>query len=190
MLEALRTPLEEGEIRIARRDGVARYPARFQLVLAANPCPCAPARDVDCICAPLARRRYLGKLSGPLMDRIDIWVQMHGQASGAFASTEAESSAVVRGRVEAARKAAAERWREYGWTTNAEVPGHTLRQRFRLPAEALAPVENALRQGRMSARGADRAIRVAWTICDLRGGERPGTQDVMQALNFRQRGAA
>ncbi len=190
VLEALRTPLEEGEIRIARRDGVARYPARFQLVLAANPCPCAPARDVDCICAPLARRRYLGKLSGPLMDRIDIWVQMHGQASGAFASTEAESSAVVRGRVEAARKAAAERWREYGWTTNAEVPGHTLRQRFRLPAEALAPVENALRQGRMSARGADRAIRVAWTICDLRGGERPGTQDVMQALNFRQRGAA
>lgn len=190
VLEALRTPLEEGEIRIARRDGVARYPARFQLVLAANPCPCAPARDVDCICAPLARRRYLGKLSGPLMDRIDIWVQMHGQASGAFASSEAESSAEVRGRVEAARKAAAERWQEYGWTTNAEVPGHTLRQRFRLPSEALVPVESALRQGRMSARGADRAIRVAWTICDLRGGEQPGTQDVMQALNFRQRGAA
>ncbi|MBY8856207.1 YifB family Mg chelatase-like AAA ATPase [Nocardia sp. CA2R105] len=190
VLEALRTPLEEGEIRIARRDGVARYPARFQLVLAANPCPCAPARDVDCICAPLARRRYLGKMSGPLMDRIDIWVQMHGQASGAFASSEAESSSVVRGRVEAARKAAAERWLEYGWSTNAEVPGHTLRQRFRLPGEALVPVENALRQGRMSARGADRAIRVAWTICDLRGGEMPGTQDVMQALNFRQRGAA
>ncbi|MBR7560262.1 ATP-binding protein, partial [Mycobacterium tuberculosis] len=77
-LEAMRTPLEEGEVRIARRDGVARYPARFQLVLAANPCPCAPARDVDCICPPLARRRYLGKLSGPLMDRIDLWVRMHG----------------------------------------------------------------------------------------------------------------
>jgi len=190
VLESLRTPLEEGEIRIARRDGVARYPARFQLILAANPCPCAPARDVDCICAPLARRRYLGKLSGPLMDRIDIWCQMHGHAAGAFASTAAESSAVVRGRVELARRAAAERWQEYGWRTNAEVPGHALRQRFRLPAEALAPVENALRLGRMSARGADRAIRVAWTICDLRGGEVPNTQDVMQALNFRQRGAA
>ncbi|MBU3063870.1 YifB family Mg chelatase-like AAA ATPase [Nocardia sp. NEAU-G5] len=190
VLEALRTPLEEGEIRIARRDGVARYPARFQLILAANPCPCAPARDVDCICAPLARRRYLGKLSGPLMDRIDIWCQMHGQAAGAFAAAAAESSAVVRGRVELARRAAAERWQEYGWRTNAEVPGHTLRQRFRLPTEALVPVENALRLGRMSARGADRAIRVAWTICDLRGGEVPNTQDVMQALNFRQRGAA
>ncbi|MCM6773885.1 YifB family Mg chelatase-like AAA ATPase [Nocardia sp. CDC159] len=189
VLEALRTPLEEGEVRIARRDGVARYPARFQLILAANPCPCAPARDVDCICAPLARRRYLGKLSGPLMDRIDIWVQMYGQAAGAFAATEAESSETVRGRVTVARQAAARRWREYGWTTNAEVPGHVLRQRFRLPRESLAPVENALRQGRMSARGADRAIRVAWTICDLRGAEVPSAQDVMQALNFRQRGA-
>ncbi|QIS21696.1 YifB family Mg chelatase-like AAA ATPase [Nocardia terpenica] len=189
VLEALRTPLEEGEVRIARRDGVARFPARFQLILAANPCPCAPARDVDCICAPLARRRYLGKLSGPLMDRIDIWVQMHGQAAGAFATSEAESSEVVRARVAVARQAAAHRWHDYGWTTNAEVPGHVLRQRFRLPRESLAPVENALRQGRMSARGADRAIRVAWTVCDLRGGEVPTAQDVMQALNFRQRGA-
>ncbi|GAB2708857.1 YifB family Mg chelatase-like AAA ATPase [Nocardia thraciensis] len=190
VLEALRTPLEEGEVRIARRDGVARFPARFQLILAANPCPCAPARDVDCICAPLARRRYLGKLSGPLMDRIDIWVQMHGQAAGAFASSEAESSEVVRGRVEVARQAAARRWSGHGWAANAEVPGHVLRQRFRLPRESLAPVENALRQGRMSARGADRAIRVAWTVCDLRGGDVPSTQDVLQALNFRQRGAS
>jgi magnesium chelatase family protein len=189
VLEALRTPLEEGEVRIARRDGVACYPARFQLVLAANPCPCAPARDVDCICAPLARRRYLGKLSGPLMDRIDIWVQMYSQAAGAFATAEVESSEVVRERVALARQAAVRRWHEYGWTTNAEVPGHLLRQRFRLPRESLAPVEDALRQGRMSARGADRAIRVAWTVCDLRGGEVPGTQDVLQALTFRQRGA-
>ncbi len=189
VLEALRTPLEEGEVRIARRDGVARYPARFQLILAANPCPCAPARDVDCICAPLARRRYLGKLSGPLMDRIDIWVQMHGQAAGAFAAADAENSETVRARVTLARAAAARRWQDYGWSTNAEVPGHVLRQRFRLPREALAPVETALRQGRMSARAADRAIRVAWTICDLRAGDLPTTQDVMQALNFRQRGA-
>ncbi|WP_067846245.1 YifB family Mg chelatase-like AAA ATPase [Nocardia lijiangensis] len=189
VLEAMRTPLEEGEVRIARRDGVARYPARFQLVLAANPCPCAPARDVDCICAPLARRRYLGKLSGPLMDRIDIWVQMHGQSGATFSADAAESSAVVRERVAAARKAAVHRWREDGWLTNAEVPGHALRQRFRLPRESVAPVEAALRMGRMSARGADRAIRVAWTVCDLRGADIPNAQDVMLALNFRQRGA-
>ncbi|WP_040708780.1 YifB family Mg chelatase-like AAA ATPase [Nocardia takedensis] len=189
VLEALRTPLEEGEVRIARRDGVARYPARFQLVLAANPCPCASARDVDCICAPLARRRYLGKLSGPLMDRIDIWVRMHGQGGGAFSAAVAESSAVVRERVAAARRAAVRRWHEHGWTTNAEVPGHALRQQFPLVPEAVAPVESALRLGRMSARGADRAIRVAWTICDLRGGESPSAEDVLLALNFRQRGA-
>ncbi|WP_063055888.1 YifB family Mg chelatase-like AAA ATPase [Nocardia salmonicida] len=189
VLEALRTPLEEGEVRIARRDGVARYPARFQLVLAANPCPCAPARDVDCICAPLARRRYLGKLSGPLLDRIDIWVQMHGQAGATFGDVQAESSTTVAARVAGARARAARRWSADGWTTNAEVPGHVLRKRFTLPRESIAPIEAALRLGRMSARGADRAIRVAWTVCDLRDGDLPTVQDVMSSLNFRQRGA-
>ena len=189
VLEALRTPLEEGEVRIARRDGVARYPARFQLVLAANPCPCAPARDVDCICAPLARRRYLGKLSGPLLDRIDIWVQMHGQAGATFGDVQAESSTTVAARVAGVRARAAQRWSADGWTTNAEVPGHVLRKRFKLPRESIAPIEAALRLGRMSARGADRAIRVAWTVCDLRDGDLPTVQDVMSSLNFRQRGA-
>ena len=75
-LEALRTPLEEGQVRLARRDGVAVYPARFQLVLAADPCPCAPADPRDCICAGAVKRRYLGKLSGPLLDRVDLRVQM------------------------------------------------------------------------------------------------------------------
>ncbi|SUA46731.1 hypothetical protein [Nocardia africana] len=124
------------------------------------------------------------------MDRIDIWVQMHAHAAGTFTPSDAESSVVVRERVELARQVAARRWSEYGWTVNAEVPGHVLRQRFRLAADALAPVESALRQGRMSARGADRAIRVAWTVCDLRGGDAPSAQDVLQALNFRQRGVS
>ena len=105
-MEALRTPLEEGEVRLARRDGVARYPARFQLVLAANPCPCAPADPNDCICAPMAKRRYLGKLSGPLLDRVDLRVQMHAARAGAFAVEEGESTAVVRERVAAARAVA------------------------------------------------------------------------------------
>lgn len=83
-MEALRTPLEDGEIRVARRDGVACYPARFQLVLAANPCPCAPADPQDCICAAAVKRRYLGKLSGPLLDRVDLRVQMHPVRAGAF----------------------------------------------------------------------------------------------------------
>jgi magnesium chelatase family protein len=123
-LEALRTPLEDGEIRLARRDGVARYPARFQLVPgAANPCRCAPADSRDCICAPMAKRRYRGKLSGPLLDRVDLRVQMHTERAGAFAAEEAEPTARVRELVEAARVAAAQRWQPHGIHTNAEVSG-------------------------------------------------------------------
>ena len=105
-LEALRTPLEDGEVRLARRDGVARYPARFQLVLAANPCPCARIDPRDCICSSVEKRRYLGKLSGPLLDRVDLRVHLHAVRAGAFAAEEAENSAVVRGRVSRARAAA------------------------------------------------------------------------------------
>lgn len=187
VLEAMRTPLEEGEVRIARRDGVARFPARFQLVLAANPCPCAPARDVDCICPPLARRRYLGKLSGPLLDRIDIWVRMPPNRGPSFGAAPAESSRAVRERVTAAREAAAARWADFGWRTNAEVSGSVLRRHCSLSDAALAPIETALRLGRLSSRGADRAVRVAWTMCDLRGGSVPDERDIMSALNFRQR---
>ena len=131
-MEALRTPLEDGEIRLARRDGVARYPARFQLVLAANPCPCAPADPRDCICAATAKRRYLGKLSGPLLDRVDLRVEMHSARAGAFAVEEGESTAAVRARVAAAREAAAERWRPHGIRTNAEVQWCTAAAEFRL----------------------------------------------------------
>ncbi len=164
VLEALRTPLEDGEVRIARRDGVARYPARFQLILAANPCPCAPPRDADCVCAPAARRRYLGKLSGPLLDRVDIRVRMQAVATGALIDEVGESTSDVRARVAAARDTAAQRWSEYGWRTNAEVPGPALRQKFRLSRAALAPVERALRKGVITARGADRALRVAKAV--------------------------
>ncbi|QQM22318.1 YifB family Mg chelatase-like AAA ATPase [Rhodococcus sp. P-2] len=188
VLEALRTPLEDGEVRIARRDGVARYPARFQLILAANPCPCAPPRDADCVCAPAARRRYLGKLSGPLLDRVDIRVRMQAVATGALIDEVGESTGDVRARVAAARDTAAQRWSEYGWRTNAEVPGPALRQKFRLSRAALAPVERALRKGVITARGADRALRVAWSVADLAGEAMPGPDQVVTALDFRDRG--
>ncbi|AOW92371.1 hypothetical protein BFN03_05660 [Rhodococcus sp. WMMA185] len=187
VLEALRTPLEDGEVRIARRDGVARYPARFQLILAANPCPCAPPREADCVCAPTARRRYLGKLSGPLMDRVDLRVRMQAVATDAFIDEVGESTEQVRHRVAEARAAASARWCEYGWRTNAEVPGPALRQKFRLSRPALAPVERALRKGLITARGADRALRVAWTVSDLAGLDMPGPDQVMTALGFRDR---
>ncbi|CAM3009730.1 MCM domain-containing protein [Skermania piniformis] len=123
VLESLRTPLEDGEVRIARRDGVARYPARFLLLLAANPCPCAPARETDCVCPPTARRRYLGRLSGPLIDRVDLRVRMRPLSAAAYAAAPAESSDAVRDRVSQARAAAAARWRPHGWSINGDVPG-------------------------------------------------------------------
>ncbi|MGB6181376.1 MAG: YifB family Mg chelatase-like AAA ATPase [Rhodococcus sp. (in: high G+C Gram-positive bacteria)] len=188
VLEALRTPLEDGEVRIARRDGVARYPARFQLVLAANPCPCASPRTADCVCAPTARRRYLGKLSGPLLDRVDLRLSMQPAATGMLTDELGESTEVVRERVAAAREAATERWREFGWHTNAEVPGSALRQQFRLSRDALTPIERALRRGAVTARGADRILRLAWTLGDLEGRAAPGPECVSAAMTFREQG--
>ncbi len=185
-LEALRTPLEDGEIRLARRDGVACYPARFQLVLAANLCPCAPADPNDCLCSSVQKRRYLGKLSGPLLDRVDLRVQMYAVRAGAFAPESGESTAAARERVTQARSAAAERWRRYGFTTNAEVTGSVLRRRFRLGSAAMGPLKSALDRGLLSIRGLDRSLRVAWTLADLAGRDMPNLDDVSVALSFRQ----
>jgi magnesium chelatase family protein len=184
-LEALRTPLEDGEIRLARRDGVARYPARFQLVLAANPCPCAAPNPRDCLCTSPAKRRYLSKLSGPLLDRVDLRVFMHREKAGAFAPEAGESTAAVRERVKAAREAAAQRWQQYGIRTNAEVSGVLLRRRFRLDHEVMKPLRDALDRGFLSIRGVDRTLRVAWTLADLAGRTSPGRAEVTTALSFR-----
>ena len=188
-LEALRTPLEDGEIRLARRDGVACYPARFQLVMAANPCPCAPADPRDCTCRSLEKRRYLGRLSGPLLDRVDLRVEMHPVRAGAFSAVDGESTETVRNRVAGARAAAATRWGPHGFNTNAEVSGALLRRKFRLGAAAMAPLRTALDRGLLSIRGAIRTQRVAWTLSDLAGRTSPGPDDVATALSFRQPGA-
>ncbi len=187
-LEALRTPLEDGEIRLARRDGVVCYPARFQLVLAANPCPCAPPNPVDCICSAQARLRYRGKLSGPLVDRVDLRVQLHPVIAGAFMPEAAECSAAVRQRVATARHAAEERWRPHGIRTNNEVGGSLLRRKFRLPRATMQPLSTAMERGAISMRGSDRCLRVAWTLADLAGRTAPSVADVTAALSFRQAG--
>jgi magnesium chelatase family protein len=187
-LEALRTPLEDGEVRLARRDGVVRYPARCQLVLAANPCPCAPPDERDCTCAPSARRRYLGRLSGPLLDRVDLRVAMRPvKDMGQAEDSEPESTETVRERVLHARAAARARWAGTGWSTNAEVPGPVLRRRFRLPRAVTEPIAVALHRGVVTARGADRALRLAWTVADLAGRDRPLVEDVSVAMGLRDR---
>lgn len=190
-LEALRTALEEGEIRLARRDNVTRYPARFQLVLATNPCPCAPAREADCSCPPNTKRRYLARLSGPLLDRVDLRIRMRPiTAMAGAADPNPENTAAVRERVRTARERAAARWAKHGWRTNAEVPGPALRREFVLPRKTTALLEKALAAGSITARGADRCIRVAWTLADLAGLDKPGPDQVAAALEFRDRRAA
>lgn len=189
-LEALRTALEEGEIRLSRKDGTVRYPARFQLVMATNPCPCAPPRDADCRCPPNARRRYLGKLSGPLLDRVDLRVRMRPSSVVDLHAREdsAEDTATVHERVIRARQAARHRWSEHGWLSNAEVPGPALRREFALPDSSTTLLEQGLKTGAVTARGADRCLRVAWTLSDLDGSGRPDSEHVAAALQFRDRG--
>ncbi|SCL32204.1 magnesium chelatase family protein [Micromonospora inyonensis] len=164
-LEALRQPLEDGHVHLARARGATEYPARIQLVLAANPCPCArPVGDTACECSPLARRRYLGRLSGPLRDRIDVQVTVPPLRAAQLMETGevGEPSAVVAVRVAAARSAAAERWAAVGHRLNAELPGPVLRRPpFRLPARDTVELRRRLDSGSLSARGFDRIIRLA-----------------------------
>ncbi len=188
-LQALRQPLETGHVRLARAHGVAEYPARVQLVLASNPCPCAkPAGDTACECPASARRRYLGRLSGPLMDRIDIQVMLTPLRAAELMATAApaEPSAVVAERVAKARAAAAARWSAGGWPVNADVPGpHLRRPPWRLRPADTRDLRTALDRGVLSARGFDRVIRLAWSIADLDGRDRPDASDVAEASQLR-----
>src|SRR5699024_2728459 len=187
-LESLRTALEEGEVRIARQRGVVRYPARIQLVLATNPCPCAPARESDCICPPAARRRYTAKLSGPLLDRVDLRIGMRPLTAMSLHGDEyAESTAVVRERVGEARERTRRRWASRGWQSNAEVPGPALRRECPLPTEATEILDKGIDRGYLTARGADRCLRIAWTLADLAEVSRPDSEHVATALEFRDR---
>ncbi|MCO1596095.1 YifB family Mg chelatase-like AAA ATPase [Micromonospora sp. RHAY321] len=188
-LEALRQPLENGRVQLARSGGATEYPARTQLVLAANPCPCAkPAGDAHCECTPLVRRRYLGRLSGPLLDRIDVQVRLMPVRAAELmaAASDAESSATVAARVLVARQAAAARWAGLGRRLNAEVDGPLLRRPpWRLPNRDTAELRGRLDSGSLSARGFDRVIRMAWTIADLDGRDRPDQDDVREAIQLR-----
>jgi magnesium chelatase family protein len=189
VLDALRQPLEDGEVRLRRSGGETRYPARVQLVLAGNPCPCArPEGDHKCDCSPLARRRYLARLSGPLLDRVDLQVTLLPVASATLlGETAAESSAAVASRVAQARAAAAARWVGMRAACNAEVSGSALRDhRWRLPRSITGALARALDQGQLSARGYDRVIKVAWSVADLDARDRPDAGDVAEALELRK----
>jgi magnesium chelatase family protein len=187
VLDALRQPLESGEVVVARLGMTARFPARFTLVLAANPCPCAKGPSgAGCTCTPTERRRYQARLSGPLLDRVDVKVEFLPVGRAELLSDRgfAEPSSVVVKRVEAARERAAVRLRHSPWRLNAEIPGSELRRSFAPGPGALAPLERAMDLGEISARGVDRVIRVAWTLADLVGVARPTVDETSYALGL------
>lgn len=192
VIDGLRQPLESGSIEIHRARMHAVLPARVQLVIAANPCPCggadSPENTQPCICTPIQRIRYFGRLSGPLMDRIDLRLNVR-RVSSVLVDHDDEkrpTSAQLRQRVVAARDQARERLRGTPWLTNGELKGSWLRgPSMRLPRGVTAVLDSALRQGALTLRGYDRALRVAWTISDLAGRDRPERDDVARALLLR-----
>lgn len=188
-LDALRQPLESGHVVVARAAGVVRLPARFLMVLAANPCPCGrhTLAGAGCECPPSAVRRYQARLSGPLLDRVDLRVEVEpvGRADLMGSGGRGESSEVVAARVREARERAGERLAGTPWTTNSEVPGHELRTRLVAAPGALMAAERDMERGVLTARGLDRVLRVAWTVADLRGADRPDASDIAVALELR-----
>ncbi|MDN6428705.1 MAG: YifB family Mg chelatase-like AAA ATPase [Propionibacterium sp.] len=188
VLDALRQPLEEGVVRIHRSRATARYPASFQLVMATNPCPCgrSGSRTGECTCSSLQRRRYVSRLSGPLLDRVDIRISMHSPSRADLALDSAESSQAVARRVREARERARQRWAPQGWAANAQVPGPWLREHSGLDPALVALLDRSVDRGVLSMRGADRVLRLAWTVADLADHDHPDDTDLAHALALRK----
>jgi magnesium chelatase family protein len=190
-LEALRQPLEDRCVSIARARETVEYPSRFTLVAAANPCPCGwrghPRKT--CVCAPAEIGRYLARLSGPLIDRIDLQVETPSVAFGDWAApaltSRGESSAAVRARVTAARERQQGRWSSSTIPINAFVDAAAFRRGARVLPDALDALAAAERKTALSARALDRVLRVARTIADLSQHDAVGASDVLEAASLR-----
>lgn len=166
LLDSLRQPLEEGEVRVARARGSVTLPARFLLIGASNPCPCANEMVTSCTCTPQMRHRYMRRFSGPLLDRFDIRINLSRPAmSGMISGEPGEPSSSIARRVTDARRRATERQ----GTPNAMLPPHLIERHAPLTTEARAVLERRLGRGDLTARGYHRVRRVARTIADLCG---------------------
>jgi magnesium chelatase family protein len=189
VLDAMRQPLEDGRVVIARAAHAVAYPARFQLVAAANPCKCGHALSNDgrCQCTLADIERYRARLSGPLADRIDLHIHVGAVEVAALgAARRAEPSAAIRERVVAARRVQRDRYASLGGVrSNAEAPGRWLVAHGRLTGAARAMLEAACARLGVSARGFHRAVRVARTIADLAGDQAVSEAAMAEALRYR-----
>ena len=199
VLQTLREPLESGHIAISRSKGTTLYPAKFQLVIAANPCPCGYAygNGERCTCKERERSRYFSRLSGPILDRIDIQMDVppveriivNNQKQKTHGPTSSENTALtsemMRNNVTAARQIARNRFIKQGWDCNAQASGTWLRKYT--SHQAVELINRALEKHQLSLRGADRALRLAWTLADLSGHTSPDMTDMAQAISLRTR---
>lgn len=191
--ESLRAPLEDGYIMVSRASGTVKYPSRVLLVLAANPCACGNAGDpvLKCTCSPYEIERYRRKLSGPMLDRIDLQIsvpRLTGEELMNFDNKDAEPSAVIRERVIKARKIQQERWAEYKLVCNAELPERLVRKCLTLSDESRNFLSNMAGRLNLSGRGLSRVLKVSRTIADLAGEENIKTEHLAEALMYRQGG--
>ena len=190
VLDALRQPLESGQVVVSRAAQTVAYPAQFQLVLAANPCPCGMSSSVSsaCRCTTLMRRRYKDRISGPIRDRIDIHRNLSALTRPELANavSTSRSTAEIAPAVAAARKRQAERYRETPWSLNSEVPGVELRKQWPIHQDGRLIIDQQMRSQKLSARSADRILRLSWTVADLLGHDVPDARDVDSALALRR----
>lgn len=189
VLDAMREPLENGRMSVARAGFRVSYPARFQLVLATNPCPCGYALDPDhpgkCHCTPLQRKRYAAKLSGPLMDRIDLRIVLKKPtlAQLSRARDQVKSSSTVRARVQVARELANDRLKGTPWVNMAEVPATEISSQWPIDPTARNYLDRMTTNDSM--RGRERVMRVMWTLTDIANREQPTRSEIDQALELR-----
>jgi magnesium chelatase family protein len=190
VIEAMRQPLESGEVTIARGEEAATYPARSLVVQAANPCPCGNFHGLSggsCECTEVQRAHYRRKLTGPILDRVDIWMEVRpqGRRRGASLRPEPESSIDVRARVTEARERQARRYRDCSWLLNASCPGPVLAERWPLEPAGQQLIDAELAGGTLTRRGLTRVQRLAWTVADCGGVSRPGHHEAAIALALR-----
>jgi magnesium chelatase family protein len=188
VLEVLRQPLEDGQVTIARAQSTLTYPARFMLAAAMNPCPCGYATDPtkECSCTPLQIQRYLARISGPLLDRIDIHIDVPPLKQRELsADPSGEASAVIRERVRRARRIQQERFRRSKVFCNAHMNPRQIRRFCQVEGEARSLLETAMERLGLSARAYDRILKVARTIADLETAEAISPEHIAEGIQYR-----
>ena len=193
LTESLRAPIEDGEIVVSRASGSVTYPSRVLLILAANPCACGYLGDpvTPCKCSQYEIERYKRKLSGPIMDRIDLQIAVPKLTPEELLSLDnkgmsSEPSASIRKRVIRARNIQVERWKEYGYTCNAEIPEKLVKRCLTLDDDTRSFLAKAAVRFNLSGRGMSRVLKVSRTIADLAGDEDLQRKHVAEAINYRQ----